>query len=704
MGEIAPNALSLPYALVAVGLISLMGAALVARGRTSVRLAMAAVAGASLPWAVANAALASVDSHHTALIISRIFVGTLPLIGAAGLFATLSISGRLYRHRRLAVAAAVVSVAAVWPAVATDLVVRDVAVTAWGIFYPRAGLLNEVYVGSFILGLLAGIAIGMRMAKTSSGARWRRESRRITLTMSLILPCAADLLLAHGIGVYPLSFAPALIAIARQWYWILRRDLLRTTGIDTRAITHAVLLAAAAALLAVAITAAGRLGLSLSALSVALAAVPLLAGAQFLASRIARHLERNAPADVDVALGELFALATDVRDEDELAGAVAEVLDLYLDLRPTRLLIAGGDGFVTAGAPDEPPRRIDDRVRAWLAANSMPAVADDLSAAQVGALAAPIRGFFSAVHADVALPVLDRDRLIGVVIASTPAHRRALNHVEQAALLQVQDAVSQALAFLSLTREVRTKVELSREVEVATAVQAVTSPGEHRAVAGGFEVTTCYQPATDFGGDFWVVTPIADDRVLVAIGDVAGRGMPAALISTAVVGACETACRMHGAALTLSALFDALNRLVLDVGQQRHAMSCFAGIWNTADGSVSFASAGHPFPYVLSGAGLSSLISRGMPFGVEPNPRVDVVTRPFSTADVAVLYTNALMDIRNSEDRAYGPRRLRRVLGGRFAGAGAGGCAMIMDDALMFRGPAPARDDITIVTVRRAPG
>jgi sigma-B regulation protein RsbU (phosphoserine phosphatase) len=185
----------------------------------------------------------------------------------------------------------------------------------------------------------------------------------------------------------------------------------------------------------------------------------------------------------------------------------------------------------------------------------------------------------------------------------------------------------------------------------------------------------------------------------VMIGDVTGHGVPAALVTATVEGCCETAQRLLGSGFHVFDLMQLLNRSVLDVGKSEYLMSCFAAVIDADEMAVTFANAGHPFPYLCRPGELRALVSRGMPLGVEAEPTIAVARMDLNPKDVIVLFTDALVESENAEGKRYGDRGLQRALRRRAAGAGARACHEIMDDALLHYGERPIREDITLVCV-----
>jgi len=109
---------------------------------------------------------------------------------------------------------------------------------------------------------------------------------------------------------------------------------------------------------------------------------------------------------------------------------------------------------------------------------------------------------------------------------------------------------------LRFARIRRYEQRLSSELEAARAVQSVLMPAEIPAVPG-YEIQSVYQPAGEVGGDFFQIILLPEKGALVAIGDVSGKGMPAALTVSLLVGALQTAAE---SSISPAAILTAMNR------------------------------------------------------------------------------------------------------------------------------------------------
>ncbi len=705
--------LGAPYLVAAFGLAAWFAFVLFHRGNPVVRTSLLCAVGLGVVWAAYQGFGGTAPDADAALRMHRLSIATISVIGAATFAVLLSMRDRLHHHRLLLALAIASSVASAVTCVSTDLVVRDVWRTSWGYWYLRAGDLNGLHLGMFVGWALLGAVLGMRAVGRTS-ARAKQRSRRVVIVAVLMLLGSVDALLAHGIGVYSIAWLTGILVAVGGLIGLRHDDVLRVRGRDhATAPELALMLVLAAVVYALFYFTRGAGATGVSVLAIVLV-VPLLGIAQVGVGALRASLNRDTTSgQLDRAVDELVDVLSEVRGEDGLVEALSGVLEEQMQLTESRLLAAEEDGtfvLVDPDADDEaaPVRfRIDARVRAWLLANRTPLIAERLAAQRLGGLRAPIGDLMDALSAAVVLPLVDRDELIGFVVAGESESDRAITDMEVEALTAVQDAIARALTYMTLYRAAQERVEVAREVEVAAAVHHRREAGERRVVLDHCEIVAHYQPAGQFGGDWWSSAELVDGRVLVMVGDVSGQGVPAALVTATIEGCCETALSLLGAGFDVYDLLQLMNQSVLDVGGSRYLMSCWAGVFDPNEMTMTFANAGHPFPYVCReaerdrrGAKLTALVSKGTPLGIERDPVISVSMEPVRAGDVVVMYTDALVESENAEGVRYGDRRLQRAIRRRLPGSGADMCQRLIDDALGYFGERPLREDVTLVCLR----
>jgi sigma-B regulation protein RsbU (phosphoserine phosphatase) len=161
------------------------------------------------------------------------------------------------------------------------------------------------------------------------------------------------------------------------------------------------------------------------------------------------------------------------------------------------------------------------------------------------------------------------------------------------------------------------------------------------------------------------------DPVLIAIGDVTGHGVAAAMVTAGAIGACDVCVRRSGAALDLGELVGALDAAVRRVGGGRLAMTCFVAILDPEAREIRFVSSGHAAPYLCRATGvptdepgihLHALVGRGNPLGTGRAAPARVQRRPLEAGDLVVWYTDGVVEAQDVTGAAYGDRRLQHLL------------------------------------------
>jgi sigma-B regulation protein RsbU (phosphoserine phosphatase) len=222
----------------------------------------------------------------------------------------------------------------------------------------------------------------------------------------------------------------------------------------------------------------------------------------------------------------------------------------------------------------------------------------------------------------------------------------------------------------------RTQERASSELAAARSVQELMIPQE-KVKTPGFEVESVYNPAAEVGGDFFHVENTPDGGMLVVIGDVAGKGLKAAMNVSMLVGALRGV-DVHSPAKVLQSL----NRAM--VGSDSFT-TCQAA-WFGPNGELVMANAGHLPPYLNS---QEIAIPGGLPVGVLADITYDEIRLFLHPGDRVLFLSDGVVEARNSSGELFGFDRVHNL---------SNQSAFYIADAAKEFGQ---EDDITILTVRR---
>jgi hypothetical protein len=218
------------------------------------------------------------------------------------------------------------------------------------------------------------------------------------------------------------------------------------------------------------------------------------------------------------------------------------------------------------------------------------------------------------------------------------------------------------------------------ELAAARAVQQVLIP-ESIPSTPGFEINAAYRPFGEVGGDFFQILPQADGSVLVAIGDVSGKGPPAAMIVSLVVGALHTLAEITNRPGELLA---GLNRRVM--GRSGGGFTTCLLFCAEQSGRVTFANAGHLSPYL---EGREVVLQNGFPLGLVAGCVYEETALTLDAGATLTLLTDGVVEARDRKGELFGFERTERI--------SSGAAEAIVEAAQAFG----QDDDITALTVKR---
>jgi serine phosphatase RsbU (regulator of sigma subunit) len=240
------------------------------------------------------------------------------------------------------------------------------------------------------------------------------------------------------------------------------------------------------------------------------------------------------------------------------------------------------------------------------------------------------------------------------------------------------------------------KEAMERELEVAAQVQDQLLPQEFPRV-GSLSVHGRVESGRFVGGDYCDFIKIGEGRMLVAVADVSGKGVPAALIMSEVRAATHLLASMS---LTLAEFMEKLNDLLHKSTERKTFVTFFAGIVDTESEQLSFVNAGHP-PPLLGTQGKLSPLSRGtIPLGVMSTlPQCTVHTEPFPRDSWLVCYTDGVLERRDAQGEEYGEERLRQWAEQRCTGTAIECVNQLLSDLKAFGEGRELDDDLTIAII-----
>jgi hypothetical protein len=253
------------------------------------------------------------------------------------------------------------------------------------------------------------------------------------------------------------------------------------------------------------------------------------------------------------------------------------------------------------------------------------------------------------------------------------------------------------LAFL-LVLELRDKLTLKGDLEIARQIQFGLLPFEPWD-RDGIRIVSAMRPANTVGGDYFDVIELGAGRLALAVGDVAGKGMPAALLMALLQGSLRT---LVSAGLRGEELVAKLNaHLCANIPSNRLITLVYAEL-DPATGHLRYVNAGHNPPFLLTaGHPPARLGATAIALGITTDAEFQSMTLELDPGDRLVLYTDGITEAEDAADREYGDERLGAWLQANREQPGRRLIDGVIAEVLEHCGNARPRDDMTIMCLER---
>jgi phosphoserine phosphatase RsbU/P len=301
------------------------------------------------------------------------------------------------------------------------------------------------------------------------------------------------------------------------------------------------------------------------------------------------------------------------------------------------------------------------------------------------------------VRSELVVPLLFKDTLLGVIDLES-AEYDAFSPRHEQLLSTLASSVSIALENARLYEQVRQDEQrLKDDITMAQRIQQALLPRTTPWLSG-VQIGVAYEPARDLGGDFYDFLPYGEGRLAVAVGDVAGKALPAALYGSFAIGLLREYAA-HGEFRPARVLED-LNCKLQHVRVDRRFLAMIFAVMDAADRSLTLASSGLPYPHLVRGGQVEAIPMAGLPLGLLPGRVYDEVRLILEPGDVVVICSDGLEESRDAKDEELGGDRVREVLRGLAAGSASEIAQGLLDACRRYSGKSGADDDRTVVVLK----
>jgi sigma-B regulation protein RsbU (phosphoserine phosphatase) len=304
------------------------------------------------------------------------------------------------------------------------------------------------------------------------------------------------------------------------------------------------------------------------------------------------------------------------------------------------------------------------------------------------------------VRSELVVPLLLRDRLIGVLdLESAEPHSFSAEHERMLTTLSAFIAIS--LENSRMYEEARRNEQrLLGELDTAREIQRQLLPRGAREVPG-LDIAASYVPARELGGDFYDFLPYGNGRLALVLGDVSGKGTPAALFGSLAIGILREHVVEHPC--PPQEMLQMLNGRLYAARLDARFVAMLFALYDPNTHQITFASAGAPHPLLIRNGKVEELIIEGVPLGLLPDIDYEVLTLDLLPGDLLVFASDGIVESENPKHEEFGNERLFSLLSTMSTSVSVedvSGAILLATDE--FSGSAPPHDDRTLLVIRVA--
>lgn len=307
------------------------------------------------------------------------------------------------------------------------------------------------------------------------------------------------------------------------------------------------------------------------------------------------------------------------------------------------------------------------------------------------------------VRSELVVPMLLKDRCIGVFDLESPElDAFSKRDVEILTLLASQAAV--AIENARLYEEVsQTESRMEKELRFARRVQAALLPSKLPKRIKGVDVDASFSAAFELGGDFYDYLVPESHTLIMALGDVSGKGVPAALYSVfagELVRGRTFRRRYVPERSSPAAVLMSINTILHERQLEEYYCTLCYAIFDLKRKIVTLANSGVPYPVRASGDSCALIEAPGVPLGSFPGMTYDEVTLPINSGDVFVFCSDGVSEAMNRKSEEFGSGRLIDVVSKTRHLTAKEIVFSIVEAVEAHRAGFPPNDDTTVVALK----
>lgn len=304
----------------------------------------------------------------------------------------------------------------------------------------------------------------------------------------------------------------------------------------------------------------------------------------------------------------------------------------------------------------------------------------------------------SNIRSVMAVPLASGEETFGMIYVDNPFHNR-FKEEDLKVLTTIASVASIKIEHERLLDERLEKRRMEEELKVASEIQMRLQPVAPPKL-DGWNMAAVSFPCREIGGDYYDYIPRRDGKLVLAVGDVSGKGTGAALLMSSVHAAVRAQSQTKA---SISEIMVETNSYIYENSPSSKYLTLFYSVLDPLTGELYYSNGGHNTPLLMRPSGeMVKLDIGGLPVGLMPGICYDEARVQFQEGDVLVIYSDGITESVNLEDEEFGETRLIEVVKNNLHRSASGIRDRIEEAVSRFVGKAAAVDDMTVMIIKRS--
>ena len=404
-------------------------------------------------------------------------------------------------------------------------------------------------------------------------------------------------------------------------------------------------------------------------------------------------------------LAEIGREMSSILDLDALLTRIANLTKRLVDYRTFGILLLNEDEQILemklavryGQGAESKQMKLGEGLVGWAALHKEPVLVADVSTDP------RYVSLVEDARSELVIPMLIKDRCIGVFDLESPElNAFTREHKELLTLLATQAAI--AIDNARLYDEVRRNEErIEKELRFAQRVQLALLPTEPPKAVRGVDVAGRFEPARELGGDLHDFLVPEPDTLVVAVGDVSGKGAPAALygaFAAELVRSRTLRRRFTPDRFSVAGVLQAMNTTLHERQLEEYYCTLCYAFFDLHTRVLTLSNSGLPYPLYCTDRECGQIELPGVPLGSFPGVTYDEVAIPLNRGDLFVFCTDGILEAMNAEGAEFGAQRLSEVVHAHREASTRTIVDAIFEAVAGFTEAGPHADDMTAVAVK----